>query len=230
VTSANDRRRDGDDSRIYGVTSFLEANQGYWEMGYGYTEDRTHSGLGYHNATVAFSRRYKNWFSNSIRVIGNFGQDPKSGVTETADGVMVLIESSLITRWPSTVVPYLNLFIAFDKPQPLARINGILKNTGILFESDALTGFPFLNDTGTDSLGGALGLEILASDFGWQIVGEVAFTKEHSDSDRDDELGFGIRTQFPLTNALILRVDAMYGFVFNEQDQAGMRMELRYKF
>ena len=35
--------------------------------------------------------------------------------------------------------------------------NGILKNTGITFESDALTGFPFLNDTGQNAYGGAVG-------------------------------------------------------------------------
>ena len=109
-------------------------------------------------------------------------------------------------------------------------MNGILKNTGILFEGDDLTGFPFLDDTGTDSVGAALGLEILGSDFGWQIVGEVAFTKEHSDSSKADEVGVALRTQWPLTNALIPRVDTMYGIVVSAGDKAGGRTELRYKF
>ena len=230
VTSAIDPERNGGKSRIYGVTAFLDASEGYWEMGYGYTEDRTDMGIDYHNLTVAFTRRYRNWLSNSVRAVANVGQDPRMGVAKSANGVMVLIESSFITRRPSTVVPYFNLFVAYDTPKPLARVNGILKNTGILFESDALTGFPFLDDTGTDSVGGALGLEILASDFGWQIVGEVAFTKEHSDSSKADEVGFGLRTQWPLTNALILRVDAMYGIVIGAANKAGGRIELRYKF
>jgi hypothetical protein len=143
---------------------------------------------------------------------------------------MFLIETSLITSRPSNFVPYLNLFVAVNKPQPLARNDGILKNTGILFESDALSGFPFLDDTGADSLGGALGLEVLASDFGWQVVAEVAATMQHSDSDRAEEVGFGLRTQIPLTNALILRANAMYGIVFDRADKAGGTVEFRYKF
>lgn len=230
VTSAIDRDVDGDDSRIYGVTAFVEANEGYWEGGYGFTEDRTNSGLEYHNLILGFTRRYSNWVSNSVRVLANVGQDPDEGVAQTANGVLFLIETSLITSKPSNVVPYLNLFFAIDEPQPLARVDGVLKNTGILFESDALTGFPFLDATGTDSLGGALGLEILASDFGWQLVGEVAATIQHSDSDRPEEIGFGLRAQMPLTNALILRADAMYGIVFDLEDKAGARAELRYKF
>jgi len=229
VTSAIDQNADGDDSRIYGVTTFMDATSGYWEAGYGYTEDRTDSGLDYHNLTVAFTRRYQNWFSNSLRVVANLGQDPDVG-PKTADGAMFLIETSLITSRPSNFVPYLNLFVAVNKPQPLARNDGILKNTGILFESDALSGFPFLDDTGADSLGGALGLEVLASDFGWQVVAEVAATMQHSDSDRAEEVGFGLRTQIPLTNALILRANAMYGIVFDRADKAGGTVEFRYKF
>ncbi|MDE0874606.1 MAG: hypothetical protein OSA88_12140 [Acidimicrobiales bacterium] len=229
VTSAIDQNADGDDSRIYGVTTFMDATSGYWEAGYGFTEDKTGRGLEYHNLTLAFTRRYQNWFSNSMRVLVNLGQDPDNG-TKTANGAMFLFETSLITSRPSNVVPYLNLFVAIDKPQPLARTDGILKNTGILFESDALSGFPFLDDTGADSMGGALGIEILASDFGWQVVAEVAATFQHSDSDRNEEMGVGLRTQVPLTNALILRVNTMYGIVLDTADKAGATVELRYKF
>jgi len=43
-------------------------------------------------------------------------------------------------------------------------------------------------------------------------------------------VGVALRTQWPLTNALILRVDAMYGIVVSAGDKAGGRIELRYKF
>ena len=50
---------------------------------------------------------------------------------------------------------------------------GILKNTGILFDTDALTGFPSLDATGIDTMGGALGVEYLF-DLDKQIVLEIA--------------------------------------------------------
>jgi hypothetical protein len=86
---------------LYGVATFIDANSGYWEMGWGYL-DADQSELSYHNVTVAFTRRYGGWLSNSVRLIGNFGQD---AVAKTADGALLLIESSLITHKPLTLVP-----------------------------------------------------------------------------------------------------------------------------
>ncbi len=227
-------KNDNKDARMYGVTTFMDVFQGYVEAGYGYVEDRTNSGLDHHNLTAAFTRRYRNWFSNSVRVVANFGQNPKRGVPRTADGVMILIENSLITHLPSNLIPYFNIFYGINTPNPLARENGdgLLKNTGILFETDALSGFPRLDNSGHDAWGGALGLEFLALDFSYQIVFEVATVQRHGNDANiaGDQYGFGARFQYPLTNALILRMDAMYAINTKASNTRGVRAELRYKF
>ena len=53
------------------------------------------------------------------------------------------------------MIPYFNLWSGFDDPQSVARAGGaggVLRNTGILFESDNLTGYPTLDATGNDTL------------------------------------------------------------------------------
>ena len=55
-----------DHARIFGFNSFIETMGGYWEAGYGYTEDLTHNGFDYHNVTAAFTRRYGNFISNTV--------------------------------------------------------------------------------------------------------------------------------------------------------------------
>src|SRR6185295_6061229 len=95
----------------------------------------------YHNFTVAFTRRYFDRISNSLRVVANVGQDRNTAGNRTANGVAILFENSLVTRLPSTLVPYCNLFLGVDHPNSVAReagAGGILKNTGILFETDGL--------------------------------------------------------------------------------------------
>jgi UDP-N-acetylmuramate--alanine ligase len=53
-------------ARVYGVTSFIDSNEGYWELGYAYLEDRSRSlddvatALGFASAN-AFIRAYKRW-------------------------------------------------------------------------------------------------------------------------------------------------------------------------
>ena len=76
---------------------------------------------------------------------------------------------------PSTLIPYANFFVGFGNPQPLVDGNGagILKNVGINFETDALTGYPKLNDTGSNAYGGAIGLQYLFN-LDQQLVFEVA--------------------------------------------------------
>lgn len=227
----------GDDNgaRIYGFNAFIEAADGYWEAGYGYTEDRTNLDRDYHNLTLAYTRRIQNHLSMSARVIGNVGQDAAQGVGTTANGVLLLFESSWITSKPSNVVPYMNLYFGYDQTIPIARGAGALKNTGILFESDNLTGFPFLDDTGFNSAGGALGLNWLADDFGWQLVTEVAGVKDYDDSNapggqEQDQIGGAVRVQVPLTNAFLVRADVMYAHQFDADDLMGGRLEFRYKF
>jgi hypothetical protein len=228
-----------EDAEIFGVTTFIEANEGYWEMGYAYTNDEGDGNRGdqdYHNVSVAFSKRYSNLFSNSIRMIYNFGQDRKNNQPQTADGFLLLVENSFITSSPSTVVPYLNLFAGFDKPQSVARAagaGGILKNTGINFETDGLTGFPTLDASANDTWGGALGIEYL---FGLdqQLVLEVATVQVRGDAGnriaQGDQYAVGARYQKPLNKSWIVRADAMLGELDNAKDISGVRFEIRKKF
>ena len=233
VNSGGDLNDDG--ARIWGVTTFIEANGGYWEAGYGFTdaagvlEDQS-----YDNLTVAFTRRYWGRLSNSIRTIWNFGQHRENRALQTADGWLLLVENSFISPKPLTLVPYCNLFFGRDRPQSLARdagAGGVLKNTGILFETDGLTGFPKMDDTAQDTFGGALGLEYLFN-LDQQIVIETAVVKDAGgdNNTKGDQLGLGLRYQRPLTNAWILRGDIMTAFREKNDDLFGARIELRRKF
>ncbi len=92
------------------------------------------------------------------RVFANFGEDPEGN----SDGVAIISENSLVTGLPSTLLPYANFFVGVGNPQPLVDGNGagILKNVGINFETDALTGYPKLDDSGSNAFGGATRLAI----------------------------------------------------------------------
>ena len=243
VSTAAVKKADGnlDDNnvRLWGATSFIEAMQGYWELGYGYVDPRDDKNeplddLGYNNLTAAFTRRYWGIVSNSVRMIWNVGQNRSDGKPKTADGALFLMENSLVTRKPLSLVPYLNLFVGIDKPQSLARdagAGGVLKNTGILFETDGLTGFPKLDDTGNDAMGGALGIEYLF-DLDHQVVLEAAVVNDIGGASTapGDQFGIGFRYQLPITNALIFRADLIAAFLQNEQDLFGVRFEVRRKF
>lgn len=50
---------------------------------------------------------------------------------------------------------------------------GVLRNTGLNFETDRLTGFPTLDPTARNTTGGAIGLQNLFS-LEQQLVGEIA--------------------------------------------------------
>ncbi|MEL0083077.1 MAG: hypothetical protein VW985_08590, partial [Gammaproteobacteria bacterium] len=217
--------------------TFIDAMRGYWELGYAYVDGKDNfDDLSYHNITAAFTKRYGGWLSNSVRIIGNFGQDRRGNARQTADGFVLLIENSLITSKPSTLVPYLNLFAGFDTPQSLARdagAGGILKNTGINFETDALTGFPKLDDTANNTWGGALGIQYLFN-LDRQIVVEIAgLQTRKSAANRTaagDQWGIGVRYQRPLSKAWILRADSIVADRDNAEDLFGIRFELRRKF
>lgn len=226
-----------DKAKVFGVATFADAHEGYFEGGYGYL-DADDGGLSYHNLTAAFSRRYGGRVANSVRLIGNFGQ---SAATKTADGLLVLVESSLVPRrpWneiasPINVVPYLNLFAGFDTPQSLARAGdagGVLNNTGINFESDGLTGYPTLDSRAQDSWGGALGLEYLFK-LDRQIVVEAAVVERMNDSALGSQYALGARYQHPIpsrSNRFIVRLDAMHGWRQGLEDVYGARLEIRCK-
>ena len=96
-------------ANVYGLAFFADAMQGYWELGYGYIDAEDDlDALDYHNFTIAFSRRYGGKVSNSVRVIWNTGQDGIAGQARTADGLLLLVETSLVSSSPLTLVPYLN--------------------------------------------------------------------------------------------------------------------------
>ena len=222
---------------IYGAAAFVEANLGYWEAGYARLDGR--DGLDefdFHNVTLAHTRRFGALLSNSARVIWSFGQNRDNKRRQTADGVVILLENSLITSKPSTYIPYFNLFAGFDRPQSAARDNGgILKNTGINFETDGLTGFPKLDDTAHDTYGGAIGINYL---FGLdrQIVAEIAGLKIRGNDNETgraaagDQFAIGLRYQQPISKTWIVRGDVIAGFRDSADDLTGIRFEVRRKF
>ncbi|MEQ8666605.1 MAG: hypothetical protein RIC16_12870 [Rhodospirillales bacterium] len=221
---------------VFGIATFMDTRGGYLEAGWGYVDDRRSTAtddFDYHNLTLAWTRRYGGWLSNSVRGFVSAGQSPAAGQVQTADGFAILMENSLITSLPSTLVPYANFFVGVDRPQPLARGgDGLLKNTGINFETDGLTGFPKLDDTAQDAWGGAVGVSYLFN-LDQQLVVEAANVQpfgENSDTIVGRQTALGVRYQIPLTNQLILRTDAMVGFRENDDDLTGARMELRLKF
>jgi hypothetical protein len=222
----------GDDSKVFGVAGFADLRKGYAEYGYGYVRAENDD-QSYHNLTAAFTRRYRPTstigVSNSVRLIGNFGQ---SGAVKTADGFLVLVENSFHRRDPGFLVPYANFFAGFDRPQSLARAagtGGVLNNTGINFESDGLTGYPTLDGTAADSYGAALGLEKLWG-ISRQVVVEGAVVQRMDDSPLGNQYALGVRFQQPLNNAWIFRADAMHGWRQGQNDIYGVRVELRRKF
>ncbi|MEO1490527.1 MAG: hypothetical protein AAFV19_00050 [Pseudomonadota bacterium] len=217
---------------MYGVAGFFDVAEGYLEVGYAYlldTDKQSGGDQSYHNITAAFSKRYFGKIANATRIIGNFGQDKGANGQRTANGFLLISENAFIT--PSiTLIPHANFFIGKDTPQKVAGNNN-LQQVGLNFETDALTGFPKLNDTGADAIGGAVGIQYL---FGLeqQVVAEIAGQVPWDDKEgiQEAEMGFQIRYQRPLNNRLIFRADAMYGLRFGGlNDLSGARVELRVK-
>jgi len=227
---------DQDAARLYGATTFIEARGGYFEAGYAFVDDTRGLGRSYNNIGLSYTRRYLNRVSNSVRLIINAGQNgPKS--ERTADGVLLLVENSFLTSRPYNVIPYLNFFAGFDRPQPAARaaaFGGVLFNTGILFQSDLLTGYPTLDATGNNTYGVAAGIDLLSPTFNQQLLLEVAALGVQGDATSraaaGNQVGIGARYQIPLTNAHLLRFDAMQGWLDNSRDISGARAEFRWKF
>jgi hypothetical protein len=226
----------GSKNGVYGFAGFADAKKGYIEFGYGYLK-ADNDNLSYSNVTAAFTRRYKGRLSNSIRVIDNFGQKGIPGKPKTADGLLVLVENSLTPKylpWGNQLnfVPYLNVFAGFNSPQSLARggdSGGVLRNTGITFESDGMTAYPTLDATARKSYGGAGGLEYLF-DLAHQIVVEGSVVQRMSGNTLGSQYGIGVRYQQPISPDLIIRFDAMKGWLHGQKDVYGVRAEIRLKF
>ena len=228
---------DDNAGKFYGITTFVDVAEGYFEGGFArVTDDRDDFGMDYNNVMLAWTKRYKGKLSNSIRVLYNFGQDPVAGQAQTADGYAILVENSWITSLPSTFVPYFNFFVGKDRPQTLATgAAGVLRNTGINFETDGVTGFPKLDDSANDTYGGAIGIMNLFS-LNQQLVIEYANLQiigDENDPLRNaaaEQQAVGVRYQKPISRRWIFRTDAMYGDRKNADDVAGVRVEFRCKF
>jgi hypothetical protein len=219
-------------NNLFGVTTFVDAFGGYVEAGYGMVQgvEGLVDGRETHFLTAAYTRRYFHTISNSTRLFGNFGDNKND------EGFVIISENSLITGLPSTLLPYANFFVGFGNPQPLVDgFNaGILKNVGINFETDALTGYPKLDDSGSNAWGGALGLQYLfGHNLDQQLVFEVAMVQPFENDGigaANPQYAFGIRYQKALTRAWLLRADATYQLVEGDPDNFGIRFELRRKF
>lgn len=227
---------DNNAAEFFGTAWFIEAYDGYIEADYAFVHDDVGQHRSHHNLSVAYTRRYFMRVSNSIRYITNFGQSLPSD-QRTADGHMLLLENSWISKSPNTVVPYLNFFYGQGRTQSLARANnagGILNNTGINFETDGLTGYPTLDATGANASGAALGINLLGADFQHQLILEAAALAANGQAALrnapGDQFALGMRYQKPLNNAWIFRTDHMLGFREHAQDLRGSRVELRWKF
>lgn len=221
--------------QLFGATTFIEARGGYFEVGYGFVNDDNGGGRSYHNVGASYTRRYANLLSNSVRVIANTGQDAAG--PGTADGVLLLVENSFLTKNPYNLIPYVNVFAGFDRPQPLVRagaFGGVLFNTGILFQPDALTSYPTLNPFAQNTAGAAIGVDFLSPEYDQQLILELAAL---APLDREDlvgvagnQYGLGMRWQKRLTTSHLVRADAMIGFLENSDDIHGVRIEYRWKF
>jgi hypothetical protein len=230
LVAGNSVARNNNVANLYGVTAFVDALDGYIETGYavvdGFDEQ---DGLLVNFLTAAYTRRYYNTLSNSTRVFANFGEGADG---EDVDGLAIISENSIISGLPSTLLPYANFFVGFGTPEPLVDGNGagILKNVGINFETDALTGFPKLDDTAADTYGGAIGIQYLFN-LDQQLVFEVATVQPHSDSLIGAQYGFGVRYQIPINEAWLFRADATYQILEDaDEDNFGIRTEIRRKF
>lgn len=221
-----------DQARIVGFNWFVEAMENYIELGAGFTDDRLNTNQDYTNIMLSWSRRFRDIASWSARTIVNFGQGNN---TKTADGELYLLETSWMTKWPYTLIPYANFFYGHNTPQALATAASVLNNVGILFEGDGITNFQTLDNTANDTYGGAIGLEYLFN-LDQQLVFEFATVQVAGGQnalDRnlsDDQYGYAIRYQIPFTNELIFRADAMYADQVGQKDLYGVRTEIRLKF
>ena len=218
-------------ANLYGVTTFIDAFDGYIEAGYGLVQGADkQDGLLEHYLTAAYTRRYANTLSNSTRVFANFGNDKG----RNGDGYAFISENSLISGLPSTLLPYANFFIGFGNPKPLVDGNnaGLLKNVGINFETDALTGYPKLDDTGSNAWGGAIGLQYLFN-LDQQLVFELAMVQPFENDGigaKDAQYGIAVRYQIPIDRAWLFRADATYQILEGTEDNFGIRTEVRRKF
>ena len=217
------------DANIYGVTTFIDAFGGYIEAGYGLLQGRDEldgqhalpdrrlqPALFQHRVELDPRVRELRQRQGRRRLCHHFGEQPDHELAEHADPLRQLLRR---LRQPSAPGRWLGA--------------GILKNVGINFETDALTGYPKLNDTGADTFGGAIGLTYLFGKSGpadHLRGGHGAALRRHVVIPVHTQYGFGARYQIALNRAWLLRADATYQLIEDGEDNFGVRMELRRKF
>lgn len=145
-------RIDDKEAAMIGLAGCFGVAEGYLETGAAYIIDkyRSDGDLSYLNLTAAFSKRYFGKVSNATRVIVNVGRSPGGGRAKAANGVLLLSENAIVTSKELTLIPYANFWLGKDNPQSVARAaaaaaGGVLRNAGLAFETDNLTGFPTLD-------------------------------------------------------------------------------------
>jgi hypothetical protein len=110
----------------------------------------------------------------------------------------------------------------------------VLFNTGILFESDALTGYPTLDATANNTYGAAMGVDLLSPNFRDQLILETAVLEVMDDPASrvapGSQYGVAARYQVPISNCSLIRFDVMHGWLNGEDDVSGARVEYRWKF
>lgn len=131
----------------------------------------------------------------------------------------------------------MNVFYGYGRPQSVARAGGsggILRNVGITFETDGLNGYPTLDDSAINTVGGAIGINLLGAALDRQLVLEASvvhgYGLDAGRVTRGDQYGLGARYQLPLSHNTLLRLDTMCGFRESDFDLYGARAEFRYKF
>ncbi len=206
-----------DSSSAVGVSAYLDATSGHWELNAG---SSTSDIVDFTSIAVGFTRRYGNWLSNSVRILnssGSFTDDaPADQADELLSGTLLVLENSLITSKPSTLIPYLNLFAADGSPQQLAGKNNILDKVGITFESNPVTLFSGIDPVARNNAGLALGLEYLFS-LDQQFIIELGYSDVLDDKDTDSpaqitdtNLALGLRYQKNINTAWAYKVDFVH--------------------
>ncbi len=146
----------------------------------------------------------------------------------------ILSENSLISgcRARCSPTPTSSSASATLSPWSMAMAPGILKNVGITPETDALTGYPKLDDTGSNTAGGALGLQYLFN-LDQQLVFEVAMVQPFEDDGigtrrRNTASVFAIRSRStgPGCSAPTLPINPRG----RRRRQLGLRAEVHRKF
>ncbi len=228
-STVNNLAAPDEDTQIFGLTSYLDASDGHWEFNIARSSsDDTE----FVTSALGFTRRYGSYLSNSIRIMHSSGT-ADAGI-DSVNGTLLVLESSIITSLPSTLIPYLNVFIADDSPQPIAitgKKQGVLNNIGIAFESDALMSVNGINAVAKNNLGGAIGIEYLF-DLSKQLVFEAAMSDRISEGDANSAgktTAFAARYQQNINTEWAYKIDAL---IINSdtQDNTTIKIEVFNKF